>query len=258
MVTKDISAITGYIPELMYKMTPAEMNDYVNNGVYEPECFEDTDIIPKDCETTQAEMSAMSSGDFSCLKTTETEENDEEEMSTNERSDDEKERNAKHSSSGDESTEIAIDASEETVTAQSADEMIVFEESTLEEAKQLLEHQRIHSSSSLSSTRSNSPSDKRIFTPKDVQFLNQKIHQIARLRNANKQSMEKTFDRPCSMQTSINKTDSDSSDNERVLIQQLAWLISWLKLTFVKGLWLSFLYWMCNFFLMDDTWYFDF
>ncbi|XP_066918339.1 transcription factor IIIA-like [Clytia hemisphaerica] len=224
MVTKDIAAITGYIPELMYKMTPAEMNDYVNNGVYDPECFEDTDIIPKECETTQAEMSAMSSGEFSCLKTTETEENDEEvETIANEiKSRNNKEVNVMHSS-GDESTEIAIDASEETVTAQSADEMVVFEESTLEEAKQLLESQRLHSSSSLSSTRSNSPSDKRTFTRKEVQLLNEKIHQIARLRNANKQSIEKTFDRPCSMQqTVINKTDSDSSDNERVLIQQLA------------------------------------
>lgn len=213
MITSSIAAITGYIPELMYKMTPAEMNEYVNSVNYDPACHEDTDIIPKDHETTQEEMTALSSTDFSCLKTTETEEDgaiDVENICIEKK---EGETN-KEDVVDDEVTETISDASEETVTASlSTDNVVVLEPLTSEETSNILD-QRFKSalsnvtSSSISSSCSNSP--KPLISAIDMSRLNERLHLLARGKKS------------CSMQQSTSsKTDSDSSDNERMLLQQL-------------------------------------
>jgi len=225
MVTSEIAGITGYIPELIYKLTPAEMNEYVNGGSYDPDCLADTDIIPKDYETTQTEMTALSSGNFSCLKTTENEEDNlvyTMVAGKNIESDDPVED---ADIQDDESTELVTDASEETVTASlSSDELIVLEPSTMEEISNIL-HQQFKtshqhaSSSSVSSSLTNSPKPLN-YDSKEKNKLNERLQQLA--RNHQLKECNVNLERSCSIQQSVSaKVDSDSSDNERVLIQQL-------------------------------------
>lgn len=56
MVTSTISGISGYIPELWEKMTPEEVQAYIKNN---SACYADTDVIPRDTDTTQAEMTPL-------------------------------------------------------------------------------------------------------------------------------------------------------------------------------------------------------
>ncbi|XP_057313312.1 transcription factor IIIA-like [Hydractinia symbiolongicarpus] len=60
IVTSTISGISGYIPELWEKMTPEEVQAYIKNN---NACYADTDVIPRDTETTQAEMTPLLSSD---------------------------------------------------------------------------------------------------------------------------------------------------------------------------------------------------
>jgi len=225
MVTANISAITGYIPELQYKLTPTEINDFVNYGQLDPECYQDTDIIPKDYETTQAELTALSSREFSCLKTTDVEETTTTTTASNCLA---VENLTIRDGNGvdvmdSESTELVSDASEETVTASmSADEMVVLEQSTLEETARLLDRKyqtemQHSSSSSISSSGSDSPKppSKTTLTSKQIKILNELQH-LGR-----KSDPIVVIERSCSMQqNATSKTDSESSDNERVCLQQ--------------------------------------
>ena len=235
MVTPKISAITRYIPELENKLTPAEINDFVNYGQLDPECFEDTDIIPKDYETTQAELTALTSGDFSSMKTTDIEEiittattatattttattNGSAVENMNIQS-----GNVAVAVADSESTELVSDASEETVTAYpSDDEMLVLEPSTLEETARFLDQKyqamQHSSSSSISSSCPNSPKppSKTKLTAEEMKMLNNQFQHLA--RNSDPIVV---IERSCSMQqNAASKTDSESSDNERVCIQQ--------------------------------------
>lgn len=239
MVTKDISAITGYIPEVMYKMTPAEMNDFVLRGSQNPESLEDTDIIPEDYETTQAELTPMSSGGFSSLPSTSTAgcpstntagcskevdpalTEDELQLEAMIENDD-----ILDDMLDDDSTELVSDASEETVTASmSSDEVVVFQR--LQETSHPLDDKvknlklQTHSSSISSSPGSNSPGNNNFgFSANCIGLLlNEKLQQLKHINPVvvvRKQS--------CSMQqqTISSRTDSESSDGERVCIEQLA------------------------------------
>ena len=233
MVTKDIASITGYIPELMYKMTPAEMNDYVIQGTQDPDCFEDTDIIPKDYETTQAELTPMSSGRLSSLKISDTERDEaadcDEDMDKQLSTIDGNQAMEEYFEDDDESTELVSDASEETVTASmSADEIVVLQ--PMQETAHPLEkklhslHQYQHHSSSLSSSSgSNSPSNKLILSVGPIGMLNEKLQQLKRNQQQSPAVREHSTS-SCSLQQtrSQKKTDSESSDGERVCIEQLA------------------------------------
>jgi len=216
MVTANISAITGYIPELQYKLTPTEINDFVNYGQLDPECYQDTDIIPKDYETTQAELTALSSREFSTTTTTTASNCLAVENLTI------RDGNGVDVMDS-ESTELVSDASEETVTASmSADEMVVLEQSTLEETARLLDRKyqtemQHSSSSSISSSGSDSPKppSKTTLTSKQIKILNELQH-LGR-----KSDPIVVIERSCSMQqNATSKTDSESSDNERVCLQQ--------------------------------------
>ena len=223
MVTKSISSITGYIPELKYKMTPAEMNDYVLLGSQDPDDLEDTDIIPKDYETTQAELTPMSSSGFSSLKISDIEKV--EEMEQELPSVDTTDQGIEMEEDDGESTDLVSDASEETVTASmSADEVVVLQplletSHPLDKKLSSLQHQQPHGSSLSSSAGSASPTNKFVLSSDSIGMLNEKLQQLQRHQQQHSSSSSS-----CSVQQirSQRKTDSESSDGERVCIEQIA------------------------------------
>lgn len=228
MVNKPIASITGYIPELEYKMTPAEMNDYVLLGSQDPDELEDTDIIPRDYETTQAELTPMSSSGFSSLKISDIDKTDtiekiEQELPTV----DTDQGIAMEEDSDGESTDLVSDASEETVTASmSADEIVVLQplqeiSHPLDRKLSNLQHQQPHGSSLSSSAGSASPNNKFVLSSDSIGILNEKLQQLQRHQH---EQHSPSSSSSCSVQQtrSQRKTDSESSDGERVCIEQIA------------------------------------
>lgn len=204
MVTSDLASITGYIPELWTKMTPAEVNAYVNEEpkMFDSDCIGDTDIIPHDYETTQAELTPMTSGEFSSsiLKTTTVET--------------EEDVNDDHVGLPPKS-----DSSEDTLTARTSDMEMEFEDedevgmilepSTLEEASLYLERLNQMKKDSSSSTNSSRASS-----------VCEGVKLLQKIVNKQQQNIDRTCSSPmdtCRMQSS-SRTESDSSDNERGLL----------------------------------------
>lgn len=226
MVTSDLSAITGYIPELWTKMTPAEVNAYVNENpsMYDhPEAMEDTDIIPHDYETTQAELTPMTSGDFSSsiLKSTAVDTTEEDGQSV-------RSCYTEHTNQTAASAEVGIDdSSEDTLTARTSDmefeddELgMILEPSTLEEASLFLDRinqGKKHASSSNNSSRSSSVCGNNGVN-EGMKLLKQFVVNQHQQKDPLLEKRPTSPMETCRMQSHTSRTDSDSSDNERNLL----------------------------------------